>query len=157
MARYLGALFLFLAITAACAPPESLKVEYAGCKAVLMPGPVCVFDSNAMLQLWVEAPPDVGIEIRVDERRIDTVAEHIRNGQAFSLALPSEAKRLDVIVSSPAGQASWSLSLAGDQIHGVGKKLEAIHDEITDGRLASARKMLEAIELPLRAPAESRF
>lgn len=157
MARYLGALFLFLAIIAACATPEALKVEYAGCKAVLMPGPVCVFDSNAMLQLWVEAPPDVGIEIRVDERRIDTVAEHIRNGQAFSLTLPSEAKRLDVLASLPAGKASWSLSLAGNLLRGVSQKLEDIHDEITDGRLASARKMLETIQLPFRAPAESRF
>ncbi|MEA2559441.1 MAG: hypothetical protein QOH06_945 [Acidobacteriota bacterium] len=158
MARFRGALFLFLAITA-CVPrePIPLKVEYAGCKAVLMPGPVCVFDSNGTLQLWVEAPPDAGIEIQVDEKRIDTAAEHIRNGQAFSLTLPSEAKRLDVIASSPAGQASWSLSLAGNLLRGVSKKLEDIHDEITDGRLAAARKMLETIQLPSRAPAESRF
>jgi tetratricopeptide (TPR) repeat protein len=159
MAHFRSALLLLLAAGTACAPPEPipLEVEYAGCKAVLVPGPVCVFDSSSKLQLWIEAPPDAGIEIQVDERRIDTAAEHIRNGQAFSLTLPSEAKQLLVLASSPAGQASWSLSLAGDLIRDVGEKLEDVHDEITSGRLAAARKILETIRLPSRAPAESRF
>lgn len=159
MARFSGALLLLLAIAAACAPsdPIPLKVEYAGCKAVLDPGPVCVFDSNGTLQLWVEAPQDAAVEIQLDGKRIDAAAETIRNGKAFSLALPAEAKRLDVAVSSPAGRASWSLSLGGDRIRGVAEKLEEIHDEITGGRLAAARKMLQAIVPPDHAPAETRF
>ena len=173
MGHFRGALLLLLLATcAACAPPSPvptpsppvLKVEYAACKAVvdLDPGPACVLDASRKLRVWVGAQPDAEIEILVDGRRIDAAPKPIRNGQRFSLILPAATKRLHVLVSSPGGQASWSLSFAqqagqSDLLRDVGRKLVLVHSEITEGRLATARKSLRAIRLPSRAPAESRY
>ena len=68
MTRFRSALLLLLATLAGCASPKPipLEVEYAGCRAVLVPGPVCVLDSSRKLQIWVGAPPDAGIEIQAD-------------------------------------------------------------------------------------------
>lgn len=154
---------LLLLLATACSPrPIPLQVEYAGCRAVLVPGPLCALDPSRELQLWVGAPPDAEIEIRADGRRIETAAEPVRDGQGFSLTLPSGTKRLEVLASSPVGQASWSLSFArregqGDLLRDVALKLTGVHREVTNGRLAAAREMLQSIRLPSRAPAESRY
>ena len=75
--RSRGVFFLLFGIGTACAAPPSLpppEVEYAGCKAVLMPGPVCVLDAKQPLRLWVGAPPGSRIEIQVNGRRIEAAS-----------------------------------------------------------------------------------
>jgi cellulose synthase operon protein C len=172
MARFRGVLLLFLAILAVSAPrPPApaplrslppLEVEYAACKAVLVPGPFCVLDASRKLRVWVRAPPDAGIDILVDGRRIDAAPKPIRNGQRFSLILPAATKRLHMLVSSPGEQASWSLAFAqgeggSDLLREVSRKLVPVHFGIIEGRLATVRKSLQAIRLPSPAPAESRW
>jgi tetratricopeptide (TPR) repeat protein len=138
-------------------------VEYAGCKAVLVPGPVCVLDPSRKLQIWVGAP-DAGIEIQVDGRRIDTAAELIRDGQRFSLVLPSGAKRVDVLVAARRDQEPWSLSfgkpeaLQRDLQGEIRRAMLRVDENIRSRQLSTARKTLQSVnELPPEAPAESHF
>ena len=168
MARSRGPLLLLLAAVAGNAPPKPipLEVEYAGCKAVWMPGPVCGLDEDRKLQLWVGAPPDARIEIQVDGRKIDVTAEPIRDGQGFSLVVPSEATRMDVLARARQGQARWSLRLADswqagqvtsrDLLGGAQEAASPLHGLIQNYDLAEARKMLDSLSLPPEAPAESR-
>lgn len=161
MNRLRYALLLLLAVN--CAPRSiPLTVEYAGCKTVLAPGSLCVPDESRKLQLWVGAPPDADIGIQADGTGIEAAAETVRYGQGFSLTLPAGAKRLDVLASSPAGQASWSLSLArresGDDLRrDLEDKVKQVHEHIANGRLAEARATLEAVRLPDRAPADFHY
>ncbi|HEX5719103.1 MAG TPA: CHAT domain-containing protein, partial [Thermoanaerobaculia bacterium] len=105
--------------------------------------------------------PDAEIEILVDGRRSDAAPRSIQSGQRFLLILPSETKRLRVLASSPAGQASWSLSFAreggSDLLREVGRTLHRVHEDIMSGRLATARTTLQSVRLPSEAPAESRY
>ncbi|HWN41627.1 MAG TPA: CHAT domain-containing protein [Thermoanaerobaculia bacterium] len=183
MAHLRGALLLLLATGAACAPASPtpqpsmapLEVEYAGCKAVLIPGPVCVLDPSRKLQLWVGAPP--GVEIQADGRKIDTTAESIGNGQGFSLILPSGTKRVDVLVATREDQEPWSLSLAepegertrDDPVRNARQAmprdvLREIDEETLRGyecirkrNLAGAREIFANLQLPPKLPAESRL
>lgn len=173
MAGFRGALLLSLAIGTACAPPPPvpspsappLEVEYAGCKAVLIPGPVCVLDPSRKLQLWAGAP-DAGIEIQVDGKRIDTAAELIRDGQRFSLVLPSGAKRVDMLVAAREGAAPWSLSLGEplvrqgsfhDLLGETRQEMQLVHKNIEDRQLSMAHEKLHSLRPSPEAPAESRF
>lgn len=158
-----GALLLLLFLATGACIPESLplQVEYAGCKAVLVPGPVCILDSNRQLKLWVGAP-DAKIEIQADGRPIDAGGELVQDGQRFSLTLPPQVKRLDVLVAAGRSQASWSLSLAererkDDLLREVARKTVLIHRHINNRRLATARETLQTIRLPSGAPAESHY
>jgi tetratricopeptide (TPR) repeat protein len=162
---------LFVALLLSCGPTSrdtqprpapSLEVEYAGCKAVLVPGPVCVLDSNRKLRLWVGAPPDADIEIQIDGSRIEATAENIRNGQMFSLILPPRPKRVELLVG---GQRAWSLPLAQpedgagavhDVLRDTGEKANLVLAGIQDRRLAEVRQTLNRLRLPAGAPAESR-
>lgn len=164
MAWFRGPLLLLLAAVAGCAPPEPIpiEVEYAGCKAVWVPGPVCGLDEDRKLQLWVGAPPDARIEIQrveiqVDGRKIDATAEPIRDGQGFSLTLPSGAKRVDVLVAARQGQASWSLLLANNVLQEINKQTRDAYECIRRRDLAAAREILADLPLPPELPAESRI
>src|SRR5262245_10850761 len=85
----LQSLFLLFGLNGACcaAPEAPLKVDYAGCQAVSMPGRICVLGPTRTLKLWVEAPPD-SIEVWVDGDRSDAAAEPIQDGQRFSIKVP---------------------------------------------------------------------
>jgi cellulose synthase operon protein C len=170
MAHLRGALLLLLLATgAACAPPppasspsKPLEVNYAGCKAVLVPGPFCVLDPARGLRLWVGAPPDAGIEIRVDGKRIDTAAELIGDGQRFSLTLPSGAQRLDVLATALGNQEPWSLSfgkpeaLQRDLQGEIRRTVLRVDENIRSRQLSTAHEALSSLETS-EAPAESRF
>jgi len=185
MARFRGALLLSLAITTICSPsPPTLsrdplppEVEYAGCAALLIPGPICNLKPDRKLQLWVGAPPDAGIEIQVDGRRIEAAAERIRNGQGFSLILPSGAKRMDVLVEGRQDQEPWSLSLAEPEgertrsdpvpndrtatLHDVQREIDYQTGHafscIQERDLAGAREILVNLPLSPKLSAESRI
>ena len=148
-------------------------MEYAGCAAVLVPGPVCVLGPERELRLWVGAPPDARIEIQADGRRLDASGEPVRDGQRFSLPrLPPGAKTIAALV---AGRAPWSLSLADgaemerllasqarqgasrNVLGEVDEKTLLVYGYIRDRNLATARETLADLQLPLEAPAESRY
>lgn len=168
-------LFLLFGISTACASPPSeipLKVEYAGCRAVLSPGTICVLPPSRSLSLWVGAPPQAQIEIRADASRMDTAGEIVQNGQWFSLTIPPETQRINVLVETGAGKASWFLSFAEqeaarrdparkgmshDVLREVAQKMLLVHSSIQDRQLELARESLNALRLPAEAPAESRI
>lgn len=171
--------FLFLCgISAVCTaqvPAIPLEVEYAGCEAVLLPGPVCRLDPSRELRLWIGAP-EARIEIQAGERRIDTAGEPVGEGQRFSLTMPARVERVGVLVETQEGKASWSLSLAEpegeesreplvrqarqemsrDLIREGQQTAESVRDLILNRQLAAARRMLDDLRLPPKAPAELR-
>lgn len=158
-------------------PSPPLEVEYAGCEAVLVPGPVCVLGPSRELRLWAGAPPEAGIEIQAGGRRIDAAGEPVRGGQRFTLTLPATATSVAVLVEAAKGRASWSLSVAqpaGKQSRGPPAqppRQPAFRDLLREGkdksilvnadlqarRLAAVRATLDGLHLPSRAPAESRY
>lgn len=179
----LGLAGLFVAcgprgLSSRSAPPSpALAAEYAGCEAVLVPGPVCVLPESRKLRLWVGAPPEARIEIQAGGRRIDDAAKPVREGQRFTLTLPSTATSVTVLVESAKGRASWSLPVAPpatkksrgppvnlarqqasrDLLREVTDKAIRVHDRVEEFRLEDARAMLDGLRLPSQAPAESRY
>lgn len=157
-------------------PPPPVEVEYAGCEAVLVPGPVCVLGPSRELRLWVGAPPEAGIEIRAAGRRIDAAGELVREGQRFTLTLPTAATSVAVLVAAMPGRASWLLSVAPpaskeargpprrlprqpasrDLLREVQDKSVLVIADLDARRLAAVRATLDGLRLPSRAPAESR-
>lgn len=161
-----GALFgVFLLVTASSCTTIPLEVEYAGCRAVLLPGPVCELLPSRELRLWIGVAPEAQIEIRAGNRRIDGDTESIQDGKRISLTIPPDAESLDVRVETQEGQASWSLSFAKldqqeisrDVIRGVNRTTQRAFADIQAGRLAAALKILDGISLPSQAPAETRY
>jgi cellulose synthase operon protein C len=164
-----GALLLLSAMIAACSSPAPpaipLAVEYAGCKAVLVPGPICVLDSERELRLWVGAPPDARIAIQAGEHRIVTAGELIRGGRRFSLRIPRGAKKLGVLVEAGKREASWSLSFAEqagrgklrDVLGEISRKTTLLYEPLLAGDLATVRETLTRLRLPADAPAECRY
>ena len=162
--------FLFLCgISVVCTaqvPAIPLEVEYAGCRSVLLPGPVCKLDPSRELRLWIGAPPEARIEIQAGEGRIDTAGETVGGGQRFSLTVPPGEKRVDVLVEAQEGQASWSLSLANaeirqarqemfrDLIREIDQTARPLYASVQERRFAAAREMLDGLGLPPEAPAE---
>lgn len=158
---------LFFTTSVPCAAPfsgDSLDVEYAGCRAVLLPGTVCKLTQSRELRLWVGAPPEA-IEIRAGGRRIDTTSEEVGEGQHFSLTIPPGAQSLDVIIETPEGQAVWFLPLgepegevaSRDLLREVDEKTLLVYRYILARELTAVRETLASIQLPPRAPAESRY
>jgi tetratricopeptide (TPR) repeat protein len=165
--RTLWSLFLLGGISLACTSREiPLEVAYAGCNAVLSPGPVCVLQRNRSLSLWVEAPREAKIDIRSEGRLLEASGETVQNGQWFSLTIPPQAQRIDVLVRAGRGRGSWSLAVAGpealtgssrDLLDEVTEKMLRVHNAIDRLQLAAAREMLSSLRLPPEAPAESRI
>ncbi|RPH54737.1 hypothetical protein EHM82_06440, partial [bacterium] len=50
-----GSLYGVLLLLAGASPPSTMPLEvlYAGCEAVLLPGPACMLQSSRELRLWV--------------------------------------------------------------------------------------------------------
>jgi len=126
------------------------------------------------LSLWVGAPPEAGIEIQADGGRIDATGDPVQDGQQFSPTIPSEATRVDVLVQTGEGQASWSLALGvpkvqesqeaparqearRDVLNEVAQKMLFVHNSIDNLQLAAARETLNALQIPAGAPAESYY
>lgn len=161
--RPLLALF-FAGLGLACASPPPtvpVQVEYAGCNAVLMPGPACRLGRSRELRLWVGAPPDAHIEIRAADRKIDVRPETVQNGRRFSLHVPPTAESVDVRIETDAGQTSWSLPLTrrkkGRDV--LGETIETfllVDGSIRKLKLTAARQALQEVRLPRKAPAELR-
>ena len=167
-----GLLLSALLLAASPPPVFPLEVEYAGCQAVLLPGPVCKLDPSwnpsLELRLWIRVPPEAQIEIRSAGRRIDSPGETVQDGQRFVLRVPPRAEAVDVLVDSREGRASWSLALAEpegrefqapahDVLRHVDRTTSLVYDDIVKRRFAAVRKALAGLRLPPGSPAESRF
>jgi tetratricopeptide (TPR) repeat protein len=161
-------LCLAAGILVACAAPPTIpmEVEYAGCQAVLVPGPVCVLGESRELRLWVEAPLESRIEIQAGGSPLEAAGETVQDGQSFSLTLPAGAEKLDVLVETPQGQGAWSLSLATsegeehrghDVIREVDEKKALMTADIRARRLGPVRVALDSLRVPPHAPAELRY
>jgi len=164
--RLQGAL-LVLVLSVAWVPsppaaPMEVEVEYRGCQAVLVPGPVCVPGPKRKLRLWVGAPPEGQIEIRAGGELIDAAGEPVREGRLFSVTLPVGAKTLDVLVQAADRQGTWSLALgdrrgaALDVLREIRNQAQQIYTDIEGHRFLEVRRTLDGIHLPEKAPAESR-
>ncbi|HSL81825.1 MAG TPA: CHAT domain-containing protein, partial [Thermoanaerobaculia bacterium] len=160
----------------ACSAPPELpppEVEYGGCEAVFLPGPVCVLPASRELQVWVAAPPEAEVQIRAGGERIQTAGDLVRDGHRFSLEVPAGAKRVDLLVEVAEGRSRWSLAIeepagegapepaAGrapdrDLIRRVAESARPLYRLIQSRRFTEAREMLEALEPPPGAPAELR-
>ncbi len=149
----------------ACAsPPPTVPVrfEYAGCSALLMPGPACRLGRGRELRLWIGgAPADARIEIRAADRKIDARPETVQNGRRFSLQIPADAESVDVRVETDAGRVSWSLPITRretgrDALAETRATLQFVDGAIRKLRLTEARQALQGIRLPRNAPAELR-
>jgi len=154
-------LLLLLGIDADCAYPPKipLRVEYAGCQKVLLPGPVCVLEAERGLSLWVGAPPEAQIEIQAGGEWSKAAGEMVQDGRRFSLSLPPAAEEVNVVVEAANGRATWSLALAEparDLLSEAEETMNKVYDDIQGRRLAAARKKMNAFQLPPEAPAEVR-
>jgi len=96
------------------------EVEYGGCGAVYLPGPVCALNSNLKLSLWVSAAPGTKVEIDVGDRRLDVPGETVGDGRRFTLPIPPGVSPLTVRLLQPDGTFSspWSLGLARPEVPG---------------------------------------
>ena len=159
---------LLCGISAGAPPLVPLNLEYAGCKAFLTPGRICVLGRpTGTLTLWVDAPLST-IEARVDRDWRGVSAETIQGGQRFLIdKIPAGAETLQVLAKRPSGRAAWSLTLAEDHEGGnlydllgeVQRKALIVDAYIRARNLAAARKTLQSmptVSPSTEAPAESR-
>ncbi len=131
---------LATALLPGCGSPKSepppLTVEYAGCQTVLH-GPVCVLPDDGRLRLWVDAPPEV--EIELSARTVDSV--DVQGGRRLLLAVDDAAPELQVSATGPGGTSSWSLALRPDDEPPWLARASALR---AGGDLAGAMRVLEA-------------
>jgi tetratricopeptide (TPR) repeat protein len=148
------------------APPPRipLEVEYTGCKAVLLPGSICVPGKKRELRLWIGAPAEARIKIRVGGAPSDAVGKPVQDGQQFSVEVLPAVENVEVLVEAAQGRASWSLAVtesaaetSRDLRSEVHDKLSLLYDDIQDRRLVAARQRLSALRIPPKAPAESHY
>jgi tetratricopeptide (TPR) repeat protein len=111
----------------------------------------------------LETPPEAHIKIRAGGERIATDGELIQDGQRFSLKIPPEAKRVDVLVEAAGRRATWFLDLgperaaSRDVIREVNKAITPLMGLIENRRFTEVRTTLDRFSLPPKAPAESRY
>ncbi len=100
------------------APPvdSALRVEYAGCAAVIDPGPVCVLGESRTVKLWVRPPPDARtergrLEFTADGRQLASSGIAVAGGERFAIEIPDPAAELAVRARG-ATELVWTLPLA---------------------------------------------
>jgi hypothetical protein len=140
------------------------QVDYAGCAAILSPGPVCVLEPERKLHLWLRVPPNAQLDLRVDGRSFPSTGETVRAGRRLVLGLPAEAKRVEVAL---AGHAPWVLGIAPpgskapagsrDVLGDVRSQVKALNQPLRAGDLVAYRQGLGRIRLMPSSPAQSRY
>jgi CHAT domain-containing protein len=99
-------------------PPPSppLEVEYSGCSAFYLQGPVCALwpGADPELKLWVKADPGSRVEIHAGSERLKAEGVELGGGWRYRLSIPPQASRLTVSVVPREGVPirNWSLRLA---------------------------------------------
>jgi tetratricopeptide (TPR) repeat protein len=120
------------------------QVEYCGCRAVSLPGPVCTLSAKNPLQLWVRTEPGLNVEIRVGNRHLKAVAKEARGGWSYSLSLPQEDSQLTVRLRRPDGAQGppWSLSLTPAEVPAWEKQIKALDEQ---GKQEEILRLLEQL------------
>lgn len=118
--RLSGALLACAGLWGACAqpPPLPLEVEYAGCRQVDLPGPVCFLAGDRRLQLWTpDATARAQIRAGWFHRKVQGTAGP--DGQRFTVVIPKSfplgATTVVVEAERPQGKARWSLKLGASR------------------------------------------
>lgn len=119
--------------------PEELQVEYFGCWAIDLPGPVCVLAPSRHLELWVPSEPDAVVEIYVDDQPLAHEGIDADHGTRYPLEIPPGVSRLEVRRRQPRGVRQWSLALAEPQEPAWSRNLQAL---AAQGKQAEARELL---------------
>jgi tetratricopeptide (TPR) repeat protein len=94
------------------------EVEYDGCWAVYLPGPVCALKPDRKLSLWVKNDSDLKVEIRAGAELQNVEGQEIGTGRRFAPPLPSGVSPLTVRLCQPDGACgpAWSLVLAPPEV-----------------------------------------
>ncbi len=128
-------------------PPPPLEVEYSGCSAFYLRGPVCALwpGPDPKLKLWVKADPGSEIEIRADGTRLENTGEEVNGGRRYVLPIPRQATLLTVSAVPPDGGrgASWSLRLAPPDWPAWSDEIKALTDR---GERDEARQRLQQLQ-----------
>ncbi|MBW8875768.1 MAG: CHAT domain-containing protein [Acidobacteria bacterium] len=124
--------------------PPAPEVEYSGCWAVYVPGPVCPLRPDRKLRLWVKAVPDFKVEIRFGSRIVDARGQGIAEGRRFLLRFPQRAAPLTVRLCQPEGACgpAWSLSVARPE---VPQWFDEVKELQSKGQTDAARLRLEKL------------
>ncbi|HEY0511313.1 MAG TPA: CHAT domain-containing protein [Thermoanaerobaculia bacterium] len=122
MTRRLGCLLGLAGVLLACGSrskpavplPPAPEVEYDGCWAVYLPGPVCALKSDRKLSLWVKDESDLKVEIRTGDQLQKIDGQEVGGGRRFALSLPPQPSSLTVRLCPSDGACGppWSLSLS---------------------------------------------
>jgi cellulose synthase operon protein C len=126
MSRQRVLLLGLAALLLACGPrpgstlatPPAPEVEYSGCWAVYLPGPICSLRPEPELNLWVKAGAVARVEIRAGGRRLDVGGVEAGDGRRFTLSLPPGLSPLTVRLCRADGPCGppWSLALARPEV-----------------------------------------
>jgi tetratricopeptide (TPR) repeat protein len=153
---FLGLAALFLACgsqsTSSSRVVGAPVVEYTGCWAVYLPGPVCSLRTDRKLSLWVKNDSDLTMEIRVGDRIVKASGQPIADGRRFRLKqLPRKGSPLTVRLCRADGTCGspWSLILAPPE---EPEWFDRINKLQSRGKRQEARQQLE--ELRKTAPAK---
>jgi tetratricopeptide (TPR) repeat protein len=146
-AYLLGLAALLLACPQSKSPsrvPPAPVVEYSGCWAVYLPGPVCPLRPDRRLSLWVKGVPGTKVEIRFGDRLVKTQGKLIVDGRYFHLKLPQRVSPLTVRLCQPDGDCGppWSLFPARSEVPTWFDNLHALE---RIGKTQEARQRLEQL------------
>jgi cellulose synthase operon protein C len=134
------------------AVPPAPEVEYSGCWAVYLPGPVCPLRTDRKLSLWVKNASDLQMEIRVRDRIVKASGRPVAGGRFVRLKqLPRERSPLTVRLCQPDDTCGppWSLILAPPE---EPEWFARINELQSRGKRQEARQQLE--QLRKKAPSK---
>lgn len=123
------------------APP---RVEYFGCWAVDLPGPLCRFRPGSQFELWVEAEAVSEVVVTADGEPLAAEGLEAGGGWRFPLAIPAGATSLAVHLgrnNRPPGPG-WSLRLAPPEEVGWLGEIQAL---LGAGKIDKAKELLKAL------------
>lgn len=153
---FLGLAALLLACGCRSKPstavPSAPEVEYSGCWAVYLPGPVCPLRTDRKLSLWVKNASDLRMEIRVRDRIVKASGRPVAGGRLVRLKkLPRERSPLTVRLCQPDDTCGppWTLILAPPE---EPEWFARINELQSRGKRQEARQQLE--QLQKKAPSK---
>jgi hypothetical protein len=142
-------LLVLAGLLLSCGGPSSPapEVEYSGCWAAYLPGPVCALwpQPYRRINLWVKnPPPEQKVEIRAGGQLLNAPGQETKGevGSFYKVSIPEKADLLTVSVLQPDGRhgESWSLRLAEPQKPGWLDEIEKLNSTEALARLADLRK-----------------
>jgi len=96
------------------APPPAPEVEYDGCWAVYLPGPVCALKPDLHFSLWVKNDSGLTAKIQAGAELQRVAGKEVDGGRLFALSLPPGASSVQIRLCRADGACGppWTLALA---------------------------------------------